>query len=52
MSTGTNELLQRAWKNRIPVPGFNIPYLLMLEPVVHALHDSDAFGLIMVARLE
>ena len=52
MSTGTNELLQRAHKNKIPVPGFNIPYLPMLEPIVRALRDSDAFGLIMVARLE
>lgn len=52
MSTDTNELLQRAWKNRIPVPGFNIPYLPMLEPIVRALRDSDALGLIMVARLE
>ena len=52
MSTDTKELLQRAHKNKIPVPGFNIPYLPMLGPIVRALRDSDAFGLIMVARLE
>ena len=34
------------------VPGFNIPYLPMMEPVVRALRDTDSFGLIMVARLE
>ena len=34
------------------VPGFNIPYLPMMEPVVRALYDTGTFGLIMVARLE
>ena len=52
MSNNTNNLLQRAWKNKIAVPGFNIPFLTMLEPVVQALRDTNCFGLIMVARLE
>ncbi|MHB1768576.1 MAG: class II fructose-bisphosphate aldolase, partial [Phycisphaerae bacterium] len=52
MNSSTKELLRRACKNTIAVPGFNIPYLPMLEPIVQALRDSDAFGLIMVARLE
>jgi len=34
------------------VPGFNIPYLPMLEPTVWALRDTTSFGLILVARLE
>jgi ketose-bisphosphate aldolase len=34
------------------IPAFNIPYLPMVEPVVAALRDSDAFGMIMVARAE
>lgn len=34
------------------VPGFNIPYLPMMEPVVRALRDTQSFGLVMVARLE
>jgi ketose-bisphosphate aldolase len=34
------------------IPGFNIPYLPMMEPVVRALRDHDALGLVMVARLE
>jgi len=34
------------------VPAFNIPYLPMMEPVTRALIDSNAFGLIQVARLE
>lgn len=34
------------------VPAFNIPYLPMVEPVVAALRNTDAFGMIMVARAE
>jgi ketose-bisphosphate aldolase len=48
----TGELIRAAWKARIAVPGFNIPYLPMMEPTVRALRDTGTFGLIMVARLE
>ena len=48
----TQELLQTASKAGIVVPSFNIPYLPMMVPVVHALRDARAFGLIAVARLE
>jgi ketose-bisphosphate aldolase len=46
------DMMKVAWKNGIVVPGFNIPYLPMMEPVVKALSETDTFGLIMVARLE
>jgi ketose-bisphosphate aldolase len=46
------DLMKAAWKNGIVVPGFNIPYLPMMEPVIRALSDTETFGLIMVARLE
>ena len=36
----------------VAIPGFNIPYLPMMEPVVRALCDTRTVGLIMVARLE
>jgi len=49
---GAGELIRRAWESGLAVPGFNIPYLPMMEPVVRALRDTDAAGLIMVARLE
>jgi ketose-bisphosphate aldolase len=49
---GTREIIKSAWKKGIIVPGFNIPYLPMMEPVVRALVDTGTFGLIMVARLE
>jgi ketose-bisphosphate aldolase len=45
-------IMNVAWKKGIVIPGFNIPYLPMMEPVVRALHDTSTFGLIMVARLE
>ena len=50
--TGTGEIVNSAWKKGIVVPGFNIPYLPMMEPVVRALSETGTFGLIMVARLE
>jgi fructose-bisphosphate aldolase class II len=50
--TDTNAIVRRAWQTRIVVPGFNIPYLPMMAPVVRALRDTGSFGLIMVARLE
>lgn len=49
---GTGEIVKNAWRAGLVVPGFNIPYLPMMEPVVRALRDANSFGLIMVARLE
>ncbi len=46
------ELMMRAWKARTAIPGFNIPYLPMMAPVVRALRDTRCFGLVMAARLE
>jgi ketose-bisphosphate aldolase len=51
-SLGTGDLVYRALKTGTVIPGFNIPYLPMMEPVVRALRDTNSFGLIMVARLE
>ena len=49
---GTGEIVANAFARHTIVPGFNIPYLPMMEPVVRALRDTNSFGLIMVARLE
>jgi len=46
------DLMENAYKAGTVIPGFNIPYLPMMEPVVRALRDTNAFGLVMVARLE
>ncbi len=48
----TAKIIGTAFECGIVVPGFNIPYLPMMEPVVRALHDCNSFGLIMVASLE
>ena len=48
----TSELMLRAFRAQTAVPGFNIPDLPMMAPVVRALRDTRCFGLIMVARLE
>jgi ketose-bisphosphate aldolase len=48
----TREIIQSALAARTVVPAFNIPYLPMMAPVVAALRDTGAFGLIQVARLE
>lgn len=46
------DLMKTAWRAGFAIPAFNIPYLLMMEPVVRALRDCDCLGLIAVARLE
>ncbi len=48
----TSKIIRTAFEKGIVVPGFNIPYLPMMEPVGRALHDCNSFGLIMVANLE
>jgi len=48
----TRELMTRAWKAGTVIPGFNIPYPPMMEPVVRALRDANCFGLVSVARPE
>lgn len=51
-SLSTKAIMDNAWRKGIVIPGFNIPYLPMMEPIIRALHDTNTFGLIMVARLE
>lgn len=46
------EVMERARKERIVVPAFNIPYLPMMAAVVEVLRERQAFALIAVARLE
>ncbi len=48
----TSEIVNKAWRKGIAIPGFNIPYLPMMAPVIEALRDTNSFGLVMVARLE
>ncbi|MFA5865432.1 MAG: class II fructose-bisphosphate aldolase [Phycisphaerae bacterium] len=46
------KIMLRAYQDGIVIPGLNIPYLPMMEPIVRALRDTESFGLIEVAKLE
>lgn len=48
----TATIMAAARRAGVVIPAFNIPYLPMLEPVVRAVADQDAFALIAVARPE
>ncbi|MBI2440378.1 MAG: class II fructose-bisphosphate aldolase [Lentisphaerae bacterium] len=52
MPDNTADIIQAAWRQRLAVPAFNIPYLPMMAPVIRAVRDQDSFALIAVARLE
>lgn len=45
-------IVDAAYREGIVVPAFNVPYLPMVKPVVEALVECDAFGLIEVALLD
>ena len=49
---GTKDCIENARRSGLVIPAFNIPYLPIMEPVVKALRDTGAFGLIAVARPE
>ena len=44
--------VQNALNSNLTVPAFNIPYPPMMEPVIRAVRDEDAFAFIAVARIE
>ncbi|MBN1935555.1 MAG: class II fructose-bisphosphate aldolase [Anaerolineae bacterium] len=48
----TADAIRRAQVAGIVVPAFNAPYLPMIEPLIRAVIDQDAFALIETARLE
>jgi ketose-bisphosphate aldolase len=45
-------IFKNASEAGLVIPAFNIPYLPMMKPVIQALVDEDAFGLVETARLE
>ncbi len=49
---GVYDVVRAAWEAGIVVPAFNVPHLPMLEPVVRAVVDQDAFALIETAVIE
>ena len=52
MTLSTADLVSHARHAGLAVPAFNVPYLPMVQPVVQAVVDEDAFGLVETARLE
>ncbi|MEA3334926.1 MAG: class II fructose-bisphosphate aldolase [Chloroflexota bacterium] len=52
MSPNSAELMKNAGRAGLAIPAFNIPYLPMMAPVIQAMIDEDAFGLIETARPE
>jgi fructose-bisphosphate aldolase class II len=48
----TAQIMDGAWQAGALIPAFNVPYLPMMEPVIRAVVDRDAFALIETARLE
>jgi fructose-bisphosphate aldolase class II len=50
--TNTDAVVKRAAEKGLVVPGFNAPYLPMVEPIVRAIVDQDCFALVETARPE
>lgn len=48
----TNDIVNTAVEKGLVVPGFNAPYLPMVEPIIRAAVDQDAFALVETARPE
>ena len=48
----TSQIVRNAWTAGMVVPAFNVPYLPMVEPVIRATRDADAFALVETSRLE
>ena len=49
---GSGQIVINAFRQGLMVPAFNVPYLPMIEPVIRAVADEDAFAFIAVARPE
>ena len=48
----TADLMRKARAAGLVIPAFNTPYLPMVEPVIRAVVDEDAFALVETALLE
>ena len=46
------QIIRNAWEQRLVAPAFNVPYLPMVEPVIRAVRDADAFALVETSRIE
>jgi len=48
----TKQIIETARKLHIAVPGFNVPYPEMVQPVIAAIRDENSFALVELARVE
>lgn len=48
----TKQIIEEAGKLHIAVPAFNVPYPTMVQPVIEAVRDENAFALVELARVE
>lgn len=48
----SNDIINNARKAGVLIPAFNVPYLPLVEPIIRAVVDQDAFALIETARPE
>lgn len=52
IAESNQKFIEKAFEGGFVVPAFNIPHLPMVEPVVRAVRDENAFAFLAVARLE
>lgn len=48
----TKQILEIARSKKIAIPAFNVPYPPMVQPVIAAVRDENAFALVELARVE
>lgn len=48
----TKQIIETAKMKHIAVPAFNVPYPTMVQPVIEAVRDENAFALVELARVE
>ena len=48
----TAKIIQTAGELHLAVPAFNVPYPTMVQPVIEAIREENAFALVELARVE
>jgi len=52
LAESNQKFIEKAFEGGFVIPAFNMPHLPMMEPVVRAVKDENAFAFVAVARLE
>ena len=47
---GIKEIMEKAYKQHIVIPAFNIPYLPMIKAICDTLKELACFGLVEVGK--